>query len=106
MKITEIRIDPKRTLGEKLWVVDVKPVYEYRDGRRMENILGYRYETVLPERKMDKLSVRIDGPALLEPPNGFYEVAYDNLEVFIYWLKGDYNIGAKATGIRVLKDKT
>ena len=106
MKLTEVCIDAKRTLGNKLWVVDVIPVYEYKDGHRTENILGYRYETVLPGHKMDKISVRIDGPALLEAPNGYYEVAYDGLEVFIYWSNGNYAIGAKATGIKVLKDNT
>ena len=106
MKLTEVCIDAKRTLGNKLWVVDVIPVYEYKDGHRTENILGYRYETVLPGHKMDKISVRIDGPVLLEAPNGYYEVAYDGLEVFIYWSNGNYAIGAKATGIKVLKDNT
>ena len=31
-------------------------------------------------------------------PNGYEEVRFDNLEVFIYWSKGDYHVGAKATG--------
>jgi len=106
VKLTEVSIDAKRTLGDKLWVVDVIPSYEYKDGHRTENIQGYRYETVLPGRKMDKISVRIDGPALLDPPNGYYEVAFDGLEVYIYWTNGTYAIGAKATGIKVLKDNT
>lgn len=106
MKLTELCIDVKRTFGDKLWVVDVTPAYEYKDGHRTENIQGYRYETVLPGHKMDKISVRIDGPALLEPPNGYYEVAYDGLEVFIYWTNGNYAVDAKATGVKVLKNNT
>ena len=54
MKITEALLDAKRTLGTKLWVVNVTPIYEYRDHRRTENVLGYRYETVLAERKSDR----------------------------------------------------
>lgn len=55
---------------------------------------------------MDKLSVRIDGPALMELPDGYCEVAFDNLEVFIYWLKGNYTIGATASGVRLHKKKS
>lgn len=106
MKLTDAYLDAKRTFGNKLWVVNVTPAYEYKEGRRTQNITGYRYETVLLERKMDKISVAIDGPALLEPPNGYYEVAFEGLEAFIYWRGGEYCIGAKATGVKVLKDNT
>ena len=106
MKITEALLDATRTLGTKLWVVNVTPIYEYRDHRRTENVLGYRYETVLAERKMDKIGVDIDGPALLDPPNGYYEVAFEGLEARIAWKNGDYYIAAKATGVKVLKDNT
>ncbi len=106
MKVTDVCLDAKRTLGNKLWVVNVTPNYEYRDKKRTENILGYRYETVLVERKMDKIPVDIDGPALLESPNGYYEVAFEGLEARIAWRNGDYYIAAKATGVKVLKDNT
>ena len=42
MKITDLMIDP-RSLGEKLWLVDVSPAYEYKDNRRTDTVLGYRY---------------------------------------------------------------
>lgn len=106
MKITDAILNAKATLGDKLWVVDVVPTYEYKDGHRTENILGYRYETVLPVRKMDKISIRIDGPQLLDPPNGYYEVSFEGLELYIYWVSGNYAIGARATGVKVIKDNT
>ena len=37
MTITDLIIDPK-SLGNKLWLVDVVPVYEYKDNKRTENI--------------------------------------------------------------------
>ncbi len=39
MKITDLTIDP-RSLGSKLWLVDVAPAYEYKDNRRTDTILG------------------------------------------------------------------
>ena len=32
MRLSDLTIDP-RSLGEKLWLVDVTPAYEYKDGQ-------------------------------------------------------------------------
>lgn len=80
-------IAPK-SLGDKLWLVDVSPAYEYRDNRRTDTILGYRYAVAMPEKGLDKINVRIDGKRLMEAPDGYVEVHFDNLEVFIYWSQG------------------
>ena len=59
----------------------------------------------MPEHELDKIDVRIDGQQQAEAPNGYEEVRFDNLEVFIYWSKGDYHVGAKATGIHIVTPK-
>ena len=87
MKLTDLIVSPK-SLGDKLWLVDVSPAYEYKDGKRTDTVLGYRYSVALPEKGLDKVEVR-----------------FDNLEVFIYWSKGDYHVGAKATGIHLVNSK-
>ena len=49
MKITDLIIDP-RSLGNKLWLVEVTPAYEYgKDERRTDTITGYRYSVALPD---------------------------------------------------------
>ena len=53
MRLSDLTIDP-RSLGEKLWLVDVTPAYEYKEGVRTDNISGYRYAVALPERGLDK----------------------------------------------------
>lgn len=105
MKLTDLIIDPK-SLGSRLWLVDVSPAYEYRDGKRTNSVCGYRYVVALPEKGLDKINVRIDGQQQMEAPNGYVEVRFDNLEVFIYWSQGQYVVGAKATGIHVVNNKT
>ena len=100
MKLTDLIVSPK-SLGDKLWLVDVSPAYEYKDGKRTDTVLGYRYSVALPEKGLDKVDVRIDGQQQTEAPNGYVEVRFDGLEVFIYWSKGDYHVGAKATGIHI-----
>ena len=104
MKLTDLIVSPK-SLGDKLWLVDVSPAYEYQNNRRTDTVLGYRYSIAMPERGLDKVDVRIDGQQQMDAPNGYEEVRFDNLEVFIYWSKGDYHVGAKATGIHLVNSK-
>ena len=104
MKLTDWIVSPK-SLGDKLWLVDVSPAYEYQNNRRTDTVLGYRYSIAMPERGLDKVDVRIDGQQQMDAPNGYEEVRFDNLEVFIYWSKGDYHVGAKATGIHIVTPK-
>lgn len=104
MKITDLIIDP-RSLGNKLWLVDVAPAYAYVDGKRTDNITGYRYSIALPEKGLDKVDVKIDGPQQMDAPDGYVEVRFDSLEVTIYWSKGDYHVGARAAGIHLANAK-
>ena len=87
MKITDLIIDP-RSLGSKLWLVEVSPAYEYRENRKTDTVLGYRYTVAMPEKGLDKINVRIDGDKRMDAPDGYAEVRFDGLEVFIYWSLG------------------
>lgn len=104
MKITDLIISPA-SLGGKLWLVDVTPSYEYRDGHRTENVSGYRYSIAMPDRGLDKINVRIDGEKRMDAPDGYAEVRFDNLEVYIYWSQGQPQVGARATGIHLVNPK-
>lgn len=105
MTITDLIIDP-RSLGTKLWLVDVMPVYEYRNNKRTENISGYRYTVAMPEKNLDKINIKIEGKQQMEKPEGYAEVTFHGLEVFIYWMNGQPQIGAKATGIALANHKS
>lgn len=104
MKVTDLIIDPK-SLGEKLWLVDVIPAYEYKNGQRTDNLIGYRYSIALPEKGLEKINVRIDGKQLMEPPQGYVEVKITGLELFIYWSNGQPTVGARAAGIALANPK-
>jgi len=104
MKITDLIIAPE-SLGEKLWLTEVSAVYEYKDNRRTENIVGYRYTICLPDKQFEKLGVKVDGKKLLETPESYASVKFDGLEVFIYWLNGQPQVGAKATNISLVNNK-
>ena len=98
LNIRDLKID-NASLGQKMLLVEVVPAYEYKDKQRTDTITGYRYVVCLVDHHLEKLNVRIDGPQLMEQPDGFLEVEFDGLEVRAYESKGVVNFTAKATGI-------
>ena len=103
LKITDVIIDPQ-ALGNKLWLVDVQPAYRYVDGHRTDTITGYRYTIALPEKGLEKINVRIDGEQKMEVPNGFTEVSFCDLELYIYWSQNQPQVGARATDIQLAEN--
>ena len=99
LNLRNLAIDANGTLGSKKLLVDVIPVYEYVNDKRTDKILAHRYVTVLPERSFEKIGVRIDGPQLMEKPDGYVEVIFHGLELAAYESGGKVSIVAKATGI-------
>ena len=104
MKITDLIID-NRSLGKRLWLVEVVPAYEYQNGKRTDNINAYRYVIAMPDRSLEKIGVKIEGKQLLEAPEGYAEVTFTDLEIFIYWSNGQPQVAAKAKGISLVNTK-
>ena len=104
LKLTDLIIDPV-SLGSKLWLVDVKPISVYVNNQRTDAISGYRYTVALPEKSLDKVDIKIDGKQLMEAPNGFVEVRFDDLKVFLQGFHGDYRVAGSATGIHLANSK-
>ena len=104
IKITDLVISPK-SLGNKLWLVDVAPAYEYKNNQRTDNVTGYRYTVCAVEKGLEKINVHIDGVQQLEKPASYADVKFDGLEIFIYWSNGQPQVAAKATGISLVNAK-
>lgn len=100
MKLTDIIVSTK-TLGKQMLLVDVTPVYIYKEGKRTSDIEGYKYMVALPDRSFEKIGIKIMGEQLIEKPKGYIEVTFEGLELFVYWCNGQYDLGATATGIHV-----
>ena len=104
LKLKDLTIDPK-SLGSKLQLVDVVPVYEYKDGQRTDNLTGHRYTLALPEKAFEKIGVKIEGPQQLEKPVGFVEVVFEGLEIYAYLANVQIQIGARAKGVHKVQVK-
>lgn len=102
LNIRDLRID-NASLGKKMLLVEVMPAYAYQDGKRTDEISGYRYVICLPDHKLEKLGVKIDGPQQMEQPDGFVEVQIDGLEVTAYEMQDKIQFSAKAKSIHPVK---
>lgn len=102
LRVRDLRIDPA-SLGAKKLLVDIAPAYQYDNGKRTDNVTGYRYIIALPAHSLEKIGVRIEGKQLMEKPEGFLEVEFSGLEVFAYESQGHVQLTAKATGISAAK---
>lgn len=103
LRVRDLRIDPA-SLGAKKLLVDIAPAYQYDNGKRTDNVTGYRYIIALPAHSLEKIGVRIEGKQLMEKPEGFLEVEFSGLEVFAYESQGHVQFAAKATGISAKKN--
>ena len=105
LKPTDMIISTE-SIGNKLLLVDVKPRYEYSNNQRTNKIIGYGYIVVLPEKAFERLTVKIDGEQQIEVPDGYVEVNFTDLELYIYWYQGQCTVGACASGIHAVNSKT
>ena len=103
LNIRDLRIDPA-SLGAKKLLVDIVPVYEYKNNQRTDAVVAFRYIVALPELRLEKIGVKIDGKQLMDKPDGFAEVEFSGLEVSAYEAQSHTQITAKATGV-MLVDK-
>lgn len=101
LNIRDMRIDPA-CLGQKKLLVDIVPVYEYKDNKRTDTVVAYRYIVALPELRLEKIGVKIEGRQLMDKPDGFAEVEFDGLEVSAYESQGHTQITAKAVGVSLV----
>lgn len=105
MKVTLARLNAIETCGKSFILTDIKPIYNYVEGRKVGEPIGNTYTVVLPERKFETLRIRIDGPILLDGPENGIPVKINNLRLDIKWSakEGNY-IAATASGIEAIKE--
>lgn len=104
-KASDIVIDANKTFGSKLWLVEVAPYYEYKDGEKTNTVSGYKYTVALPERNLEKVGVKIAGAQLVDQPKGYVECKFTNLEAGVYLQGTSINITAKADSIALMGNK-
>ncbi len=97
--------------SEQAMCVGVRPRKAYHDGIAGE-IIGFTYDIVLPSRKYERISLIIEGDAIIDPELFKMEnisVPIENIKNFEgRWYKNqqmaDYGLSCKATGFVICKE--
>lgn len=93
--IGKVIVSPE-TLGDRLRLYSVHPAYEYRDGQRTSNLIGYTYVVACSGLNGEQLGVRISGKQLVDQSALDHLVKFDNLDLRVYpsYIKGQRGIDA------------
>ena len=104
LNIRDVRIDPV-SLGKVMLLVEVKPIQEFKDDKPTGVVLGFKYVVCLPEHRLERVTVKIEGDQLMEDPkDGAVQVEFTELEVAAYQDKyKQIQFAAKATGITLVE---
>lgn len=104
MKMTNLVLDPEKSGFTQFLLTDVKPWYNYKNGKRTDEKLGTTCEVALPQHQLDKISVHIAGEISLKPR--LQQVAFKNLEISLYpnfSNPSEAGIKAQAESVREVK---
>lgn len=103
MKLKNGKYDAKRTCGTHFLLTGIVARYNYTEGKRGNEPIGYTYTVVIPACMYDTLAVFIPGQCNIEAPTEPIAVRFEGLELANRWSKaeGDH-IAGEATGITVL----
>ena len=61
MDLRIIKINAKATCGDSFILKKITAAYNYADGSRVGDPVGYNYLVALPDRMLEDLKVRVDG---------------------------------------------
>ena len=106
LKLSDLVISAE-SLGGRLWLTDVVAAYAYKNNMKTDEIVGYKYVVTLPDKGFEKISVKIDGIKQIEKPgNGYVEVSFTDLTLFVYMMNNMPQIGGRATKVTQVNTKT
>ena len=103
MNISKIPIDIRKLLQGAL-VIGTTPYYEYQNGSKTSTILGYKYNTILPNLSYEKLNVKIAGALQLDVADEAIPVKFENVEAKMYCIDGRYDISETAATVSATKN--
>jgi hypothetical protein len=86
-------------------LVDVRQGFLYKDGAKTDVCSHYVYSVALPRHDLDKINIKIDGKKLMEKPESFVEVTFDDLELYIYMQNGQPVVAGRASSIHLTGKK-
>ena len=102
--LRDIKIDTLGSLGHIYVLLRLSPLYDYaKDGRRLDERIGTKYEVACPEKMMRRITVKILGPQTVTATANelmcIKKVKFTGLEAYLYQMNGELKVGARAKKI-------
>ena len=99
------------TNGGGMILTDVRPAYEYKDGKRTDKVVGLKVATVLEKNAYDTLTVTVANPvdtlsAVLEKAEAPVYVDFEGFTARIYTINGRVDVSAKADSVHIVTADT
>ena len=102
INFNEVVIDAYKTLGNSMYLTEIRPYYEYKDGVKSNTVAGYKY-SACRKKDLEKIAVKIPGKQLVEAPKeGYVEVKFNDLAMTLYMMDGKPQVSASASAISVV----
>lgn len=96
------------TKGGRAIVTEVAPAYDYKDGQRLDKVVGLKVTVVLPANHYDTLTVKVTDPvdrlsAVVDKGDPVY-VDFKGFTARVYTMNGRTGISAKADSVQIVDD--
>lgn len=104
IKLNQIMVDSKKTLGEGLVLVDIEKSFVYDKNVKTDEIDGFKYIVLSPNLAYEKVSIKIKGDSCKFPEFKVgmnIPVKFSNLEITLFQ---NYRSAAKEILISALAD--
>ena len=103
LKLSDLKIDVKATVGSPLVLCRTNPTVEYAEGVRTSRRTGTRYTVACPAASMQTLTVKVLGQQTVEcAEKGLVLVDLDDMEIYIYFKDDKPFVAARAKDIRLV----
>lgn len=103
----KIFVDVEKTLGDGIMLIGADDWFEFKDGKRTDNLLGCRLNLVLPGRKFEKINVKIADKKAEEyikalGENPFLKVELIEPEGTVYYINGKQGLSVEAKDVKII----
>ena len=105
MKLKDLKIDAKATLGRRIVLTNIAPKYVYEGGKKTEKVEGCYYTVFCQDRQYMTLRVSVPGDARIDDATVDKKphVEFEGLEVHLYYIDKRPIITVTADNVRVAK---
>lgn len=111
IRLNDLKLDTKAMFKDDFLLADITPLFPFNNGERAKTQTGYTYTVVLPNLKLEKISVKIEN---LEPLVNLdtdevpvmSAVKFENLQVTPYLNNNNFGLSCKADSIRFVDNNT